>query len=895
MRLTSLQTLYKTCTWSLLIFLAPVMQSTPHAILEENAIIIHRIDNNEQWRSVNTYFKGGATNDKIAIAIGLSGEIFITKNAYTWYQQKSPTSQVLSGAACNREKCVIVGSNGTILSGEEGKNWKIEKSGTKNHLYSVTWTGSMFVATGWESILYSTNGSQWSKSKTNFNGAKNIFKVAGSKKKIVALAACGSIWTSSDAIHWIHKKGKCDLNSYLYDIIWDGSRFIIVGASGIVMRSKDGEIWENQDFSGKTALRFIIKSKKSYFIKTTKNTWLYSKDAKNWEARTYPEIAKINRFISFRDKIIGLGYGNGIHVLEEATNHWHYTHKSPPMLLTDIRWYKGKYIGIGPNPGIYTSKKGVHWDRQRFPIMSDIRDVTSNGKNFIAVGDNGVLAVSHDGKQWGNVKDFSSKRFVRVKWVGTQYVALKSNGEVMVSPNGQRWQNITRNYITTAYGKSTNVTTEMNSVATDGKIFVVVGNGGNINLMLAGNSWTKLKLQYKENLYDVTWCNNRFVTTGENGLLLSSSNGAMWKKLATNFGHTLHRISCYKNNIIGLKETGELLFLNLDTGDVKLKTFASAVIDYFTGENVLTVLTKDNTIYESHYNKTWQKEKIRADAELLSIASSKSIKIVVGKKGAVFSSTESKHWVQQYIEKFYNLAKIVQVGDGLVMMGNYGALYYSPDGKAWESMVAPNANYFLLDILWTGSEYILTAVQGIMYNSKDGMVWETIDKFLYYGYPMFSMAKNDSVLVGVGFNGRTFLSMDGHKWKMQLTGAKHLYDVEWCSDRFIAVGHGMILTSSNGKKWKKYNSIPGIFSYELEKTLIKQVKCHGTVAMVVGAGGFIAISTDSGETWKAMNSPTTLNLNSIETDGERFIIGGDYYNIFLSPHMKYLQKAEIEF
>jgi hypothetical protein len=103
---------------------------------------------------------------------------------------------------------------------------------------------------------------------------------------------------------------------------------------------------------------------------------------------------------------------------------------------------------------------------------------------------------------------------------------------------------------------------------------------------------------------------------------------------------------------------------------------------------------------------------------------------------------------------------------------------------------------------------------------------------------------------------------------------QNLYGVAYGDGRYVAVGSGLILTSTNGAFWQQAASP--------NNSLFGVSFANGTF-VAVGAGGLILKSTNTGN-WVAQPSPTTNQLNHVEYYGSFFLAGGNTGTLLVSSN-----------
>ena len=110
-----------------------------------------------------------AKDKETGFAVGADSTILATTDGgFNWQKQISPIDTILSGVFVKDNRNVfIVGARGIIISTNNGgKDWKQVEVPTKNHLYSLTFTGDNLntgraVGTYGEILITSDGGLTW--------------------------------------------------------------------------------------------------------------------------------------------------------------------------------------------------------------------------------------------------------------------------------------------------------------------------------------------------------------------------------------------------------------------------------------------------------------------------------------------------------------------------------------------------------------------------------------------------------------------------------------------------------------------------------------------------------------------------------------------------------------
>ncbi len=128
---------------------------------------------------------------------------------------------------------VAAGYNGKIFTSSNGTSWTSRSTplGLSEHLFGIAYDGSnTLVAVGRDRLIICSEdgGTSWTLAHAKVGGTADIFKVAYGSGKFVAVDEGGGVWTSTD--------GKTGWSSYSTGyqsrVIRYGSGFFLIGASG---------------------------------------------------------------------------------------------------------------------------------------------------------------------------------------------------------------------------------------------------------------------------------------------------------------------------------------------------------------------------------------------------------------------------------------------------------------------------------------------------------------------------------------------------------------------------------------------------------------------------------------------------------------------------------------
>ncbi len=261
--------------------------------------------------------------------------------------------------------------------------------------------------------------------------------------------------------------------SDLYNITYDGGKFVAVGADGSITTSTDGITWTSQTLTGGGLFYGVTYGNGTFVASGQGGAVVTSTDGSSWTSRTTPTSAML----------YCAAYGNGTFVV----------------------------VGMGGT--VISSNDGVTWTKQTSDTTKDLYGVAYGNNRFVVVGTAGLLLTSPDGATWTSHDGLSANTnwLDQLTWSGSLFVAAGQAGTIVTSPDGTTWTARTSgaicDYYCVAYG-------------TGG--FVAVGAGGCISTSTDGATWVSRPSGVSNYLRGVTWGLNTCIASGFSGIILRS-------------------------------------------------------------------------------------------------------------------------------------------------------------------------------------------------------------------------------------------------------------------------------------------------------------------------------------------------------------------------------------
>jgi len=175
--------------------------------------------NHEDWlaksgRLPNQTFNGIAWGNDSFVAVGNGGKIYYHKNQENWTQASVAISDNLQFIRYINGIFIVGGTNGRLLTSANGVDWTIRTTGITETITGIAYSSDTYIATCDDSI--------------NTDGQIADFII------------------SSDLITWNLIDDPDSSFKDATDIVYDGYKFMAVGADGVVLYSTDlGVSWAN--------------------------------------------------------------------------------------------------------------------------------------------------------------------------------------------------------------------------------------------------------------------------------------------------------------------------------------------------------------------------------------------------------------------------------------------------------------------------------------------------------------------------------------------------------------------------------------------------------------------------------------------------------------------------
>jgi photosystem II stability/assembly factor-like uncharacterized protein len=262
------------------------------------------------------------------------------------------------------------------------------------------------------------------------------------------------------------------------------------------------------------------------------------------------------------------------------------------------------------------------------------------------------------------------------------------------------------------------------------------------------------------NLYCITYANNKFVVVSDSGRFITTPDLATWTIKKSNTDNSFHAVAYGNGNYVAVGYGGTIATLS-DPG-------------------VMTVENSGTT--------QW----------LTAVTYGGGQFVVAGVFGHVLTSPDAKNWLLESAEVEYQYSVVYAndtfmiVGNGPIGNGGFGGMIRK---SPYWMVRDPGIPLCMLGVMYAAGRYVVVGDEGIIYSSNDGAVWTkrnsgttAILRSITYGAGSF---------VAVGDTGTILTSPDGAVWtKMSSHTTYPLYSVTYGANAFVVVGPGGIVVIS---------------------------------------------------------------------------------------------------
>lgn len=314
------------------------------------------------------------------MAIALSAAV-----AQTWETHPlSGLNGILLNVAWGGGQWVGVGTNGMVLTSPDGIQWTSRQRVNTNHLFGIVWNGSRWVAVGNAgTVLTSVNGIDWSNIGTGIGVGENLLRVSWSaplQKFAAVSSSSGTVYTSSNGLSWsgfdTFNSSNNNITGYISDIAWGRDVFVAPfnwtsasPAQGVILRVSTVGIppWEARRIYASNFLYGAAWNGSRFMLVGASGKVFVSTDGAAWSTNvniptgTVPGAGPLYGVAGAGSEWIAVGVdslGSAGKIFSSTSNGvaWTQEESLPSQGLSRVVWGNGQFLAIGDNNKTYIRK-----------------------------------------------------------------------------------------------------------------------------------------------------------------------------------------------------------------------------------------------------------------------------------------------------------------------------------------------------------------------------------------------------------------------------------------------------------------------------------------------------------------------------------------------------------
>jgi len=814
----------------------------------------------DRFRYINDRFVAVGTGN-FDYLYSTDGETWINKRQFLPYNLESQIGggilsaegpQIVLCAANNN----VSSNNNDIATSTNGTDWtpRFAYTGSSPNrvLRSVTYGDGLYVAVGDNIAVTSTDAITWAHSELTTTQRMNSVAYGNGVFVAVGIAARIMITRDPRAEKWSESRLLGTIRQF-NSVAFGNNRFLILGdlvGARIDTTTTNGRVFEQTTFNTSTLMRDVAyNSVNAIWMAVGNSGWVgtanYNSET-SWTTRSTGSTATV----------FSVTYGKGVFVIGQqgfirttTNNGASWTTVTNASYVHPVIKYSSTldlFVGVLQNGGQVTSTDGFTWVDQ-LPNFFARNDIAYGNNLYVTVRASGQIHTSTDLETWTLRTSNTSTNLNSITFSGTLFVAGGVNGTIVSSTDGITWST----------ARSVGNTQNIRDIEYINDEFVYVTDGnGIIGTSTDSFTWeTKTSLSQTLNTITYSSADNQYVVSGNNAVLRTSTDLVTWKQ------HGLGRdpLSPSETQVTG------------------------RAIDYYNG--IFLHGTTNGSIRTSTDGSDWTVRPNAGTQRVRGFAYVNNEFYLYGDGGSIRSSTDAVTWTARtagVTSTIYSL--IYSNSDGVFFQASDG-LRTTTDFDQWT--VLSGATFgTVASVVYTNDKFYAGTNTGRLFASTAGLVWNIVED--RYGYSINGITSTDSdpaTVFYVHSSGGLARSTDDINWDhyysiSNSTGTvSTINSVTYGNNVYVAGGNGGILvTSTDGRSWLSLKSIT--------TTTIQNVYYSSGEYLVTGNNGlFLRTTNDFLTTSTVTTGITTTIFTSLKTNTGFYLIGRSGADIQTSTNL----------
>lgn len=266
-------------------------------------------------------------------------------------------------------------------------------------------------------------------------------------------------------------------------------------------------------------------------------------DGVTYAVRSIPSGTNVNKITHADGKSVAVCDGGRIYVTEDFGVNWDQKTSGTSENLVDIAYGNGVWCAIAQNKTTCISSDADTWTNGTLGSGIGVALCIAYGDGLFVVGGHDGLNYdsivnSADAVTWSSSKTPGTAGPVyAITYSGSMFLAISSGSSSFNvgfrSTDGESWTSAV-----------TGASVTWKDIASDGSLFVMVGDAGNIWTTTNGTTFTQRSSGTTNNLLGVDWAaDGGWILVGAGGVARISTNGTSWTASATGTASSLNAIT----------------------------------------------------------------------------------------------------------------------------------------------------------------------------------------------------------------------------------------------------------------------------------------------------------------------------------------------------------------
>lgn len=333
-------------------------------------------------------------------------------------------------------------------------------------------------------------------------------------------------WSEDEGATW---KSQNNFNNEMYrDILYDGSRLVVLGNRHVVYSDDGGDVWQEGpelpivEEVNNYLYAQIYAAGKFIALRTNSTRGMYSTDGLNWTEIVLPVSAawqslayspSLQRFVAVSSSTVAMYSDDGIT--------WAQTTLPRSTSWSEVVWGNGRFVTASNTTYGAWSEDGVTWVASTVPAAQNLIFAEDQ---FMRVSNQ--VSTSPDGVNWTSFS-LSSGTFVMLAYGADSYLAINAFSaptSMLYSAVGLAWENQTMD--------ATRTVADM--IFAQGRYIGVSASGRNVFESDDGYYWrVTSKLPVSANWRKIVWDGDQtyMVSSDSAVVALSVDGGGTWEEI----------------------------------------------------------------------------------------------------------------------------------------------------------------------------------------------------------------------------------------------------------------------------------------------------------------------------------------------------------------------------